>query len=138
MTYSSNFSYLQICLSVSPKYSVDELLCARVVAHKTFIKLNSFEDLFFPIISAVLDEFKKHENLKTRDYYSKKKMYIKPSNESCIAICRLCIEFLCESRSLQEKLLFRTVVSQTDVRALQSTIHQLVQTQDAQPLGRCK
>eukprot|EP01035_Chromulina_nebulosa_P032884 gene32884-43980_t len=54
----------------------------------------------------------------------------KPSQESCIAICKLCIDYLSENRCLQEKGLFRSAVSQTDVRALQSRIHQLVQTQD--------
>ena len=60
----------------------------------------------------------------------------KPSQESCVAICKLCIDYLSENRCLQEKGLFRSAVSQTDVRALQSRIHQLVQTQDILAYGK--
>ena len=63
-------------------------------------------------------------------YVILEKMPLKLTNEQNFTMCKICIEYLSENRCLQEKSLFRTGISFTDVRALQNKIQQLIQTQD--------
>lgn len=48
---------------------------------------------------------------------------MKPTNEQCLEICKFCIAYLYDKYST-DKGLFRSTVSQTDVRSLQSQVAQ--------------
>lgn len=51
------------------------------------------------------------------------KIKMKPSDEQCLEVCKFCVNYLNEKYSF-EKNLFRSGVSQTDVRTLQAQLIQ--------------